>query len=173
MEAIDRLCDAHNLAHVTRDGVVVVTAEDKVDPHKAYAGPFRLTASQVSRNNAAPLAGRPRRQPFDRTPDQIQVSFGIESELKAPMVRVGPVGIRMAIDDRGVAISPDADSTVDRPGDDLPPAVTYGFFPRTASGGPPVGQPGHADGRGARRGADGCARGGCGRSRHTQEWAAN
>ncbi len=132
LQALDVLCDQNDLAHVCQDdaGVITVSAEPTLDPHKAYTGPFRVTATQIYTSGNVQLAGRPRHAPLVRTPEQVTLTLAVEAEPKAALLGLGPVKVLAATDDLGHNLVPAAS---DEDGNDHPLAdlnTTDGFGAR-------------------------------------------
>lgn len=107
-EAIEKICDAGGWsAYVSEeDGSILVNSNDAANPHTAYVGPLKVTATNINTNKNLQLSGIPRRQAFPRQPEYLYVNLQITSEPKAPILALGQPEIVTATDDTGSSMTP-------------------------------------------------------------------
>ncbi len=109
--AVADVCDAAKLAaNVLDDGRIELTPTDATDPFVSYAGPFKVTATDVHTGQHRPLAGLPRRGLPPAGPGPLHLSFTLTAEPKAAVVGVGQPTVHAADDDRGLNLKPAADA---------------------------------------------------------------
>ncbi|HUR54375.1 MAG TPA: hypothetical protein VMZ71_09600, partial [Gemmataceae bacterium] len=89
--AIDHIANAVGLmvyADSYDDSSIRMYSQDTLNPHVAYAGPFRFLATQISSNKNIQLSGINRRglNNSGRANDSINLSFQIQSEPKNPIL---------------------------------------------------------------------------------------
>jgi hypothetical protein len=89
---------------------VQVFSQDAFNPHVAYAGPFRVVATQISSNRSVQLSGLNRRG-FNagRSNDYMNLSFQIQSEPKNPILGATQAEVLAATDDAGASLVPPKD----------------------------------------------------------------
>ena len=130
LQAVDHLCDVLQMNSIVNehDGAVSVYDGDQVNPHVAYAGPFRIIATQIHSNRSLQVGGFSRRNPLARAPDSVNVNFSVQGEPKACLCALGPTTVLRATDESknslllaDPAAPPGDDAPAGTPGGDLPP----------------------------------------------------
>lgn len=91
LQALDELCDSVQVGWTVQEpgGEVNVFDGDVVNPHVAYAGPFRLVVTNVSTNRDLQVGGLSRRNPLPRPPDYVNLNFMVQGEPKATLCAIG------------------------------------------------------------------------------------
>ncbi len=119
LQALDQLCDALQVNSVVQDpgGEVNVFDGDQVNPHVAYAGPFRLVVTNVSSNRNVQVGGFSRRNPLARPPDYVNLNFMVHGEPKACLCAIGTPAAVRATDELKNSLVLGASAA----GDDAPP----------------------------------------------------
>src|SRR6478672_11280833 len=82
------------------DNNIRVYNQDAMNPHVAYAGPFRFLATNINCNDSVQLSGIPRRGAMQRYAN-MNLSFQIQSEPKNPMLGITQPEIVSAVDESG------------------------------------------------------------------------
>lgn len=82
------------------DNNIRVYNQDSMNPHVAYAGPFRFLATNINCNDSIQLSGIPRRGGVHRYAN-MNLSFQIQSEPKNPMLGVTQPEVLSAVDENG------------------------------------------------------------------------
>ncbi|OWK46904.1 hypothetical protein [Fimbriiglobus ruber] len=102
-EAVDRVCNAAGLVVSQNDeaGTLVFSFNDVFSPHVICVGPFRFTAQNINSSRQLQLGALNRAQPPARPPETLNLSVMVQSEPKAPIVRIGQVFLTKATDDQG------------------------------------------------------------------------
>ncbi len=100
--AIDRVANAAGCVVYSEydDSTIRVYNQDALNPHVAYAGPFRFIATNINSNRSVQLSGVPRRGGMARY-DHMNMSFQIQSEPKNPMLGITQPEIISAVDEFG------------------------------------------------------------------------
>ncbi len=88
------------------DETVRVYNQDSVNPHVAYAGPFRFLATNIHSNKSVQLSGISRRGGLNNRSESLTLSFQIQSEPKNPMLGVTQAEVITAVDDLGTSLVP-------------------------------------------------------------------
>ena len=83
------------------DSTIRVYNQDALNPHIAYAGPFRFIATSINSNRSVQLSGVPRRGAGTNRYDNMNLSFQIQSEPKNPMLGVLQPEVISAVDEFG------------------------------------------------------------------------
>ncbi len=108
-QAIDAVANAAGLvvyAESDEDGAVRAYEQDQVNPHVAYAGPFRFLATNISSNRNIQLSGLNRRGVNQRQNEYINLNFQIQAEPKTPILGTTFVELTAAVDDLGSSLVP-------------------------------------------------------------------
>ena len=82
------------------DNNIRVYNQDSMNPHVAYAGPFRFLATNINCNDSIQLSGIPRRGGVHRYAN-MNLSFQIQSEPKNPMLGITQPEVISAVDENG------------------------------------------------------------------------
>ena len=82
------------------DNNIRVYNQDSLNPHVAYAGPFRFLATNINCNDSIQLSGVPRRGGIQRYAN-MNLSFQIQSEPKNPMLGITQPEVISAVDETG------------------------------------------------------------------------
>jgi hypothetical protein len=85
------------------DFAIRVYTQDALNPHVAYAGPFRFLATNINSNDSIQLSGISRRGGTYRH-SNMNFSFQIQSEPKNPMLGVTQAEIISAVDENGSSL---------------------------------------------------------------------
>jgi len=85
------------------DNNIRVYNQDAMNPHVAYAGPFRFLATNINTNDSIQLSGIPRRGGLQRYAN-MNLSFQIQSEPKNPMLGVTQPEVISAVDESGLSM---------------------------------------------------------------------
>ncbi len=119
LQALDELCDALQVNSNVQDpgGEVNVFEGDQVNPHVAYAGPFRLVVTNVNSNRNVQVGGLSRRNPLARQPDYVNLIFMVHGEPKACLCAIGQPTALRATDELKNSLVLGAPAA----GDDTPP----------------------------------------------------
>lgn len=107
--AVDHIANAAGLvvyADSYDEPSIRMYGQDALNPHVAYAGPFRFLATQISSNKNIQLSGISRRglNNNGRANDQINLSFQIQSEPKNPILGTLVTEVISATDDTGASM---------------------------------------------------------------------
>ena len=117
LQALDGLCDALQVNSNVTDpgGEVNVFEGDQVNPHVAYAGPFRLVVTNVNSNRNVQVGGLSRRNPLARQPDYVNLNFMVHGEPKACLCAIGQPTALRATDELknslALGVAPQSDDT--------------------------------------------------------------
>jgi hypothetical protein len=82
------------------DNTIRVYNQDSLNPHVAYAGPFRFLATNIHTSDSVQLSGVPRRGGVHRY-SNMNFNFQIQSEPKNPMLGVTQPEVLSAVDENG------------------------------------------------------------------------
>jgi hypothetical protein len=85
------------------DNSIRVYNQDSLNPHVAYAGPFRFLATYINSNDSIQLSGIPRRGGVHRNAN-MNFSFQIQSEPKNPMLGITQPEVVSAVDESGASM---------------------------------------------------------------------
>ncbi len=109
--AIDKVASASGCVVFAEydDETIRVYNQDTVNPHVAYAGPFRFLATNIHSNKSVQLSGINRRGGGGNRNESMSLQFQIQSEPKNPMLGVTQAEVISAIDDNGVSLVPPKD----------------------------------------------------------------
>ena len=132
LQAVDQLCDVLQLnANVEDpDGTVQIFDGDQLHPHAAYAGPFRIVATNVNSNRGLQVGGFSRKNPLARQPDYVNVGVTVSGEPKACLCALGQATVVRATDElKNSLLFGDPESA---PGDDPRPAGPNADLPPPA-----------------------------------------
>jgi hypothetical protein len=107
--AIDQIANATGMmvyADSYDDASIRMYAQDSLNPHVCYAGPFRFLATQISSNKNVQLSNLSRRgvNGNARAQDSINLSFQIQSEPKNPILGTLMTEVISATDDTGASL---------------------------------------------------------------------
>ncbi len=91
------------------DSTIRVYNQDAMNPHVAYAGPFRFLATNIHSNKSVQLSGIPRRGGGQTRYEHMNLSFQIQSEPKNPMLGVTQAEVVSAVDEFGGSLVPPKD----------------------------------------------------------------
>lgn len=110
-QALDAVADAAGLTVYTEyeDSVIRVQRQDAVNPHVAYAGPFRLMATNINCNRNVQLSGISKRGGGERASEYMNLNFQVQSEPKNPMLGISQVELVSATDNLGGSLAPPRD----------------------------------------------------------------
>jgi hypothetical protein len=101
--AMDRVANAAGFVVYTEDygdHKIRVYNQDSMNPHVAYAGPFRFLATNIHTSDSVQLSGIPRRGGIHRY-SNMNFNFQIQSEPKNPMLGITQPEIISAVDENG------------------------------------------------------------------------
>jgi len=104
--ALDRVANAAGFvvyAEDYGDNIIRIYNQDAVNPHVAYAGPFRFLATNINANDSIQLSGVSRRGGTQRY-SNMSLSFQIQSEPKNPMLGVMQAEVVSAVDESGASM---------------------------------------------------------------------
>jgi hypothetical protein len=102
-EAVDKIANASGCVVYGEDygdNNIRVYNQDSMNPHVAYAGPFRFLATNINCNDSIQLSGIPRRGGVHRYAN-MNLSFQIQSEPKNPMLGITQPEVITAVDENG------------------------------------------------------------------------
>lgn len=85
------------------DNNIRVYNQDTLNPHVAYAGPFRFLATNINCNDSIQLSGVSRRGGIQRYAN-MNLGFQIQSEPKNPMLGVTQPEVISAVDEAGLSM---------------------------------------------------------------------
>jgi hypothetical protein len=88
------------------DDTIRVYNQDTINPHVAYAGPFRFLATNINSNRSVQLSNISKRGDNQRTNEYMNLSFQIQSEPKNPMLGITQPELSEAKDDLGGSLLP-------------------------------------------------------------------
>ncbi len=88
------------------DETIRVYSQDQMNPHVAYAGPFRFLATNINSSKSVQLSGIPRRGGGNLRNEYLNMNFQIQSEPKNPMLGVTTAEVISATDDQGNSLVP-------------------------------------------------------------------
>lgn len=91
------------------DETIRVYNQDSVNPHVAYAGPFRFLATNIHSNKSVQLSNINRRGGNAQRQESMSLQFQIQSEPKNPMLGVTQAEIISAVDEHGGSLLPPKD----------------------------------------------------------------
>jgi hypothetical protein len=92
------------------EGTIQIFNQDVLNPYVAYAGPFRILATNINSNRNLQLSGINRRHGGVNRQDFMNLNFQILSEPKNPMLGITHVDVVSATDDLGGTLSPPRDA---------------------------------------------------------------
>ena len=101
--ALDRIASAAGCVVYTEDygdNMIRIYNQDSMNPHVAYAGPFRFLATNIHTSDSVQLSGVPRRGGVHRY-SNMNFNFQIQSEPKNPMLGITQPEIVSAVDENG------------------------------------------------------------------------
>jgi hypothetical protein len=104
--ALDRIASAAGCVVYTEDygdHTIRVYNQDSMNPHVAYAGPFRFLATNIHTSDSVQLSGVPRRGGVHRY-SNMNFNFQIQSEPKNPMLGITQPEIISATDENGASM---------------------------------------------------------------------
>lgn len=88
------------------DDTIRVYNQDSTNPYVAYAGPFRLLATNISTNRSVQLSGISKRGGTPRANEYMNLNFQIQSEPKNPMLGIMQPELLEAKDELGGSLLP-------------------------------------------------------------------
>jgi hypothetical protein len=88
------------------DSSIRVYSQDTMNPHVAYAGPFRFLATNINSSRSVQLSGISKRGGNQRVNEYMNFSFQIQSEPKNPMLGFSQPEVLEAKDDLGGSLLP-------------------------------------------------------------------
>ncbi len=88
------------------DDTVRVYNQDVLNPHVAYAGPFRFLATHINSSRNVQLSGISKRGGNERVSEYMNLSFSIQSEPKNPMLGLSQPELLEATDNLGGSLMP-------------------------------------------------------------------
>jgi hypothetical protein len=88
------------------DDTIRVYAQDTINPHVAYAGPFRFLATNINTSRSVQLSGINKREGAPRVNEYMNLSFQVQSEPKNPMLGIMQPELLEAKDDLGGSLLP-------------------------------------------------------------------
>lgn len=88
------------------DDSIRVYAQDTINPHVAYAGPFRFLATNINTSRSVQLSGINKREGAPRVNEYMNLSFQVQSEPKNPMLGIMQPELLEAKDDLGGSLLP-------------------------------------------------------------------
>ncbi|MBA4186941.1 MAG: hypothetical protein C0467_02880 [Planctomycetaceae bacterium] len=91
------------------DETIRVYNQDTINPHVAYAGPFRFLATNIHSNKSVQLSGINRRGGGANRHENMSLQFQIQSEPKNPMLGVTQAEVISAVDENGNSLLPPKD----------------------------------------------------------------
>jgi hypothetical protein len=91
------------------DDTIRVYNQDSLNPHVAYAGPFRFLATNINSNKSIQLSGISKRGGNMNRNEYLNFSFQIQSEPKNPMLGITQAEVITATDDLGSSLVPPKD----------------------------------------------------------------
>jgi hypothetical protein len=91
------------------DDTIRVYNQDVMNPHVAYAGPFRFLATNIQSNRNVQLSNISRRGNNQRANEYMNLSLQVQSEPKNPMINVMQPELTEAKDEFGGSLLPPAD----------------------------------------------------------------
>jgi hypothetical protein len=117
-QAVDAVANASGFTVYAEyeDETVRVYNNDAMNPHVAYAGPFRFVATNISSNRNVQLSGISRRGDNNRMNEYMNLSFQIQSEPKNPMLGVTQPELTEAKDEFGGNLLPPRERHAYSPG---------------------------------------------------------
>lgn len=89
------------------DDSIRVYNQDVINPHVAYAGPFRFLATNINSSRSVQLSNISKRGGNPRTNEYMNLSFQIQSEPKNPMLGLTQPELTEAKDDLGGSLLPE------------------------------------------------------------------
>lgn len=107
--AVDTVAEAAGVGVYTdydSDAVQINSYSETHNPHVAYAGPFRLLATGIGSNKNRQLSGLNRRGFTPHAPENINLSFQVQSEPKNPILGASPAELLVATDETGSSLVP-------------------------------------------------------------------
>ncbi len=90
------------------DETIRVYSQDSTNPYVAYAGPFRLVATNINTSRSVQLSGISKRGGAPRVNEYMNLSFQVQSEPKNPMLGIMQPELTEAKDDLGGSLLPPA-----------------------------------------------------------------
>lgn len=109
--AVDRVASANGCVVYAEsdDETIRVYNQDSVNPHVAYAGPFRFLATNIHSNKSVQLSNINRRGGNAQRHENMSFQFQIQSEPKNPMLGVTQAEVVSAVDETGASLLPPKD----------------------------------------------------------------
>lgn len=110
-QAVDAVANAGGFTVYAEynDDSIRVYAQDTMNPHVAYAGPFRFVATNINTSRSVQLSGISKRGDGQRVNEYINLSFQVQSEPKNPMLGIMQPELTEAKDDLGGSMLPPQD----------------------------------------------------------------
>ncbi|HEY1190739.1 MAG TPA: HEAT repeat domain-containing protein [Gemmata sp.] len=107
-QAVDTVANKIGFTAYTdyEDSTVRVYNQDAMNPHVAYAGPFRFLATNISCNRNVQLSGISKRGGGERINEYLNLNFQVQSEPKNPMLGVSQAELLVATDNLGGSLVP-------------------------------------------------------------------
>jgi hypothetical protein len=107
-QAIDAVANAAGFTVYAEydDDTIRVYSQDTMNPHVAYAGPFRILATNINTSRSVQLANISKRGNSNRVNEYMNLSFQIQSEPKNPMLGAMQPELIEARDDLGGSLMP-------------------------------------------------------------------
>ncbi|MBY0457211.1 MAG: hypothetical protein K2V38_07730, partial [Gemmataceae bacterium] len=105
-QALDKVCAAAGLVVYSNyeDGTLTAQNQDARSPHVSYAGPFKITATNIQTSRSVQLSNLGRGGQ-NAQHENTYLSLQIDSEPKNPMMGVGQAELIAATDDRGGSLA--------------------------------------------------------------------
>jgi hypothetical protein len=113
-QAVDAVANAAGLTAIAEyeDDAVRVYNNESSNPYVAYAGPFRLLATNIQSNRNVQLSGISRRGGNSNAHEYLNLSMQIQSEPKNPMLGVTQPELTEAKDEHGGSLLPPRERNV-------------------------------------------------------------
>ncbi|MBN9118195.1 MAG: hypothetical protein J0I06_03370 [Planctomycetes bacterium] len=107
-QAVDAVANAAGFTVYAEydDDTIRVYAQDTMNPHVAYAGPFRFLATNINTSRSLQLSGISKREGTPRVNEYMNLSFQVQSEPKNPMLGMMMPELTEARDDLGGSLLP-------------------------------------------------------------------
>jgi hypothetical protein len=107
-KAVDTVANAAGFVVYAESGdqTIRVYSQDTMNPHVAYAGPFRFLATNINSSRSVQLSGISKRGGTPRANEYMNLSFQIQSEPKNPMLGYSQPEVLEAKDELGGSLMP-------------------------------------------------------------------